>query len=57
MKKQSTIDKVNWALHRAKTEKLGKAKWVLYGAVGISSLLLLGCEGPQFPKIPRSYGD
>jgi hypothetical protein len=57
MKNGSTIDKVNWALHRAKTEKLGKAKWVLYGAVGISSLLLLGCDGPQFPKFPKGYGD
>ena len=61
-KKQSTIDRVNWALHRAaaraKPEKLGKATWALYGAVGISSLLLLGCDGGNnIPKFPRSFGD
>ena len=60
-KNQSTLNKVNWVLHRAvaeaKPEKLAKAKWVLYGAVAISSVLLFGCDGPQYPKIPRNLGD
>jgi hypothetical protein len=62
MKRESNLDKVNWVIHRvvtqAKPEKLGKAKWVLYSAVGISSLLLLGCDGgTEIPKYPRAAGD
>ena len=53
---------MNWALHRAavrsKPEKLGKAKWALYGAVGVTSMLLLGCHGgDDVPKYPRAFGD
>ena len=60
--KPSMMDKVNWVLHRAVEEakpgKIGKAKWALYGAVGVSSLLLLGCDGGNdIPKWPRAFGD
>ena len=61
MNKENKIEKAKWALYRAvgeaKPERVTRAKWVLYGAIGISSLLLFGCDGPQYPKIPRSYGD
>jgi hypothetical protein len=60
-RKPSKIDNVKWALHRAvveaKPERLAKAKWVIYGAVGLSTLLLFGCDTPEYPKLPKALGD
>jgi hypothetical protein len=62
-RKPSKIDKTKWALYRmvagVKPEKLTKAKWVVYGAVAVSSLLLFAADptGPEYPKVPKSYGD
>ena len=51
MKNGSTIDKVNWALHRvvtqAKPEKLGNATWVLSGAVGTLIALFVNRQMAQ----------
>jgi hypothetical protein len=60
-RKPSNIDKVKWALYRTATavrpEKLAKAKWVVYSAVAISSVILFACDAPTYPKVPRNQGD
>ena len=61
-RKLSNIDKVKWALYRtvteAKPEKRAKAKWVVYGAVALSTVLLVACDcGNNSPKFPRAAGD
>jgi len=48
-RKPSTIDKVKWALYRTAAEPR-KATWAIYGAVGISTLLLFGGDSPKWPK-------
>ena len=54
------IDKVKWALYRAvepTPERMQKAKWAMYGAASLTTVLLFAADGPNYPKIPRSYGD
>ena len=48
-RKPGTIDKVKWALYRTAAEPR-KATWAIYGAVGISTLLLFGGDSPKWPK-------
>ena len=47
-RKPSTIDKVKSALYRNAAEPR-KATWAIYGAVGISTLLLVGVDSPKWP--------
>jgi hypothetical protein len=53
-RKPSTIEKVKSALVRTAAEPR-KATWIIYGAVGISTLLLFG--GDAVPKWPKGTGD
>ena len=48
-RKPGTIDKVKLALYRTAAGPR-KATWVIYGAVGISTLLLFGGDAPKWPK-------
>jgi hypothetical protein len=52
------LDKLKSALYHVPPDKVAKAKWVVYAAVGISTLLMFGCEGGgDVPKFPRAAGD
>jgi hypothetical protein len=58
MKTGRSIEKLKLAVLRSVTpEKVGKAKWVVYSAVALSTTLMLFGEGPGFPKIPKYLGD
>jgi hypothetical protein len=59
MEKPKTLDKVKYALYRtmdAAPKKLGKAKWVVYGAVAVTTTLMFA-DTPTGPKVPRYLGD
>jgi hypothetical protein len=55
-RKPGAIDKVKCALYRTAAEPR-KATWAIYGAVGISTLLLFGATQLDAPKWPRNVGD
>ncbi len=48
-RKPGTIDKVKYAMYRTAAQPR-KATWIIYGAVGISTLLLFGGDAPKWPK-------
>jgi hypothetical protein len=55
----TTLDKVKYALYRTMDtapRKLAKAKWIVYGAVAVTTTLMFA-DGPTAPKIPRYLGD
>jgi hypothetical protein len=59
MEKPKTLDKVKYALYRTMDTaptKLPKAKWIVYGAVAVTTTLMFA-DGPQYPKYPRGLGD
>lgn len=52
------IDKVKWTLYRIvepTPKKLAKAKWVVFGAAALSTVLMFA--GKPSPKYPRAQGD
>ena len=56
MEKPKTLDKVKYALYRtADAARSPKAKWFVFGAVALTTTLLLGSK-PD-PKFPRATGD
>ena len=59
MKRGSSIEKLKLAVYRSVTpDKVGKAKWVVYSAVALSTtLMLFGDGGSGLPKYPRAFGD
>jgi hypothetical protein len=59
MDKPKMLDKVRYALYRTidtAPTKLAKAKWIVYGAVAVTTTLMFA-DGPDYPKIPKGYGD
>jgi hypothetical protein len=59
MNKPKTLDKVKYALYRTidtAPTKLAKAKWIVYGAVAVTTTLMFA-DIPTGPKVPRYLGD
>jgi hypothetical protein len=59
MNKPKTLDKVKYALYRTidtAPTKLAKAKWIVYGAVAVTTTLMFA-DTPNYPKVPKGLGD